>query len=199
MVNPSFSFNIYGNRKSDAFNWLENTMSDLKIGKKEPFTPIGVVTRNSNVFQFPTAKVPKVENAKPLIVSTPQPSKTAFEDTRTEESSSLRYQLPQAFVQQPKPSGDPHSTPTQQRANNPQHQSPQPQMNTSFNGKSSYSPSNHQLDQIQQLNQQVHLPHPQNYASMMSSQQPNATSFKQWPMRMPGSSHKPFNLNYYKF
>ena len=43
-------------RNDDAFNWLESTMTDLKIGKKDAVSQQQqqqVVTRNANVFQFP--------------------------------------------------------------------------------------------------------------------------------------------------
>jgi len=42
-------------RNDDAFNWLENTMSNLKIGKKDSLATMTQqsVTRNANVFQFP--------------------------------------------------------------------------------------------------------------------------------------------------
>lgn len=182
--NPFFSYTIYGSRKSDAFNWLENTMSDLKIGKKEPFTPIGVVTRNSNVFQFPSSKLPKVENPKLNVVSSGPSSKATFEETKTSSTQdvvTLRHQLPQAFMQQSKAIGDPRANILQHLS---QQQSPQSQMNQTISN-TSFSPSNQQLDQIQQLNQQVHMPHSQNFGSMLS-QQPNPSSFKQWPMRMPG-------------
>ena len=46
--------NSLARRNDDAFNWLENTMSDLKIGKKDAMLAQQSVTRNANVFQFPS-------------------------------------------------------------------------------------------------------------------------------------------------
>jgi len=43
-------------KSADAFNWLESTMTNLKIGKKENLASMTQqnITRNANVFQFPT-------------------------------------------------------------------------------------------------------------------------------------------------
>jgi hypothetical protein len=57
MALPKTPFCASGLRRNDdAFNWLESTMSDLKIGKKDSLAAMSRqgVHRNANVFQFPS-------------------------------------------------------------------------------------------------------------------------------------------------
>jgi len=161
-------------------------MSDLKIGKKESFTPIGVITRNSNVFQFPTAQVPKVE--KPL-------SQDSLMSSLKERNSTSTIAPQGVETTAHSPAHKSTSTAdTQTQFANSQQYSNAPQNHqiyrTSFGNQLSTSTSssaifpqlNQQLNQIHQLNHQVHNPLSHNFGSI-SSQQSN---FKQWPMRMPG-------------